>query len=150
METFSWSLKKILLPLSPVLLVAIIRFLFHHKISMDLVDGVEVSFAMLLLALLVFESVMATSNRYTRDTLSVMVGWQIIWFGLIVSVLIFIEELIKVYPRDLLEVIETQMRNMGISSFTDLYGELQFYSIISTLFIVPMNIFLKHKFNLEG
>jgi hypothetical protein len=117
---------------------------------MDLVDGVEVSFAMLLLALLVFESVMATSNRYTRDTLSVMVGWQIIWFGLIVSVLIFIEELIKVYPRDLLEVIETQMRNMGISSFTDLYGELQFYSIISTLFIVPMNIFLKHKFNLEG
>jgi hypothetical protein len=128
-----WFLKRIFLPLLPVIIGYFLRLLYLERGGIDLIDGIELSFSMAMLSILVLESSFNITDKNDREFINVIIWIQIVIFlGLFAS-----QTLIEILLED------------GINELNSMSNSLKFYSLMIAGAFVIVNIVLKLNFRLE-
>lgn len=160
-STISWILKNILLPLTPFLLGAVLRFFKAQTFGIGLFDAGELSFSMGILCLIVIQS----ANRLPDTNLGEAIANTLIFFMIFFLVMYACSTFIKVHSEfhmlskidkvsELLKTknlqpLESEMSRKEFAEFNSVLNYISWFVVTLTLICIPTVLTFKQKYNLS-
>ena len=160
-EVIGWCTKYVLLPLTPFLVGALLRYFYQGSFSLSIFDPLELSFSMAILSLLIAINASKLRDKDLADSLSYLY-FIAMFFFLIVFVCaslfnIQINDLIMSSMEDLKnnpqqsDIISSNISQnlQQIEKFDSRISAIRIFTIIFSCIVIPSAIICKIKFKLE-
>jgi len=107
-ETLGWFSKKVLFPLLPFAIAALIRYLNSSQFSWQIFDGGELSFSMAISSILIMSSASRLPDKALRDSLTTIYIFILVFF----LVMFACSSLLKVQTESDMSTQINQLKNL--------------------------------------
>ena len=160
-QDVSWGLKNVLLPLSPFLIGAILRWLYEGAFSLSILDSVSLSFSMAILCILLLKSASQLEDKDLNDSLTSVLGVGIIFYLALFATAIFIQihiehqtiESLKsisaLIANSQVEGLESSIYNREQDIFIAIQKRMSVFIIILTVITIPLTLVSRRRYNLK-
>ena len=160
-STINWILKNIILPLTPFLLGALLRFFKAKTLGINLFDASELSFSMGILCLIVSQSATRLPDVNLGEALANTLTFFMIIFLAMYACSSFIkvhQEFIVGHKLHTIEIlsksknfsaINNEINNKNHSEFDDIVVSISWFVGVMTIICVPTVLSFKIRYNLN-
>jgi hypothetical protein len=162
-ETIGWVLQKILLPLLPFLVGVLVRSLHLGGFSLEVFDGVELSFSMAMLSTLVLERANRLDDRHLRTSIAGVFLIALVAFFFLFSVQLYLKVGVELTSVDMVAKLKntlqvnspvptsalTLLHDPRIGDSTSKLCVLRIWTFIGTVMVVPIAVLVKVLYRLE-
>lgn len=161
-EIIGWLSKRVLLPLTPFLVGAVIRYLYVGSVQRSIFDPAELSFSMAMLSLLVLLSIGKLDDRSLAESLSGFYTLILVMFLVFFSFASFLKAQFDSNLGTLLDSLEKlqvgqPVPDVVVSNVSNLQDQLiksmllrtQLFVVILTLIVILLTVIFKQKYRLE-
>ncbi|NTW32554.1 MAG: hypothetical protein HGB12_08020 [Bacteroidetes bacterium] len=160
-ETVNWVLRNILIPLTPFVIGAFLRFVYTKSFGIALFNESELSLSMGLLCIIMIKS----ANKLSDETLGDNLANVLIMFALVFIVIFACTSFLKFHMdikatkqlKDIIHLSATNAFNLKSDQIympekDDFYGMLSMFkysTFLLTSIIIPTVISFRYKYNLS-
>jgi hypothetical protein len=163
MKVLGWFLKNVLLPLLPFVIATVIRYINLGQLSLQILDGGELSFSMAMSCILILSSVSRLSDKEARDVITnilyIGVGLFVAMFACSILAKVHMESIVSTGVGQLKDhlqlgsnvtISEIQMvNNMYTDEYLQILDDIRIVALLLSSIALPIMIVIGWRSRLE-
>lgn len=159
MRTVSWFGRHLLLPLTPFLIGALVRYLYVGRIAVETLSPAELSFSMAMMSLIISTKASQIRQKTVSGAITSLYRVGVVVFVVLFALAMFLEtDIAAAYEAAWQQVVDSVANGVTITGtelparvqqFSDIVSRLRNVTITFSLLILPLTIIAIVKYDME-